>query len=156
VKPSVLVLDVDGVLTDGGIYVDNQGRESIRFNVHDGYGIRSWIDAGGDCVWISGRDNPSVAARAENLGINSLFMGVTDKIAVLEQYIRSRDLQWDDVVYIGDDIVDIEPIRRAAIGVAVASAVPEVKDAADMITQRMGGYGAVREVIDRLINHMHE
>ena len=96
--------------------------------------------------------NPSVSARASKLGITSVFMGVTDKTAVLSEYLRSRDLDWDDVVYIGDDIVDIDPMKRAAFGIAVASAISEVKEAADSITERTGGHGAVREVIDRFLH----
>lgn len=151
-KPSLLVLDVDGVLTDGGIYVDPEGRETVRFNVYDGQGIRSWLKAGGDCIWISGRNNPAVSLRASFLGVTSVFLGITDKTSVLSDYLKSRDLDWDDVVYIGDDIVDIDPIKRAAYGVAVASSVPEVKEAADIITERMGGHGAVREVVDRFLH----
>jgi len=151
-KPSLLVLDVDGVLTDGGIYVDTEGRETVRFNVYDGYGIRSWLEAGGECIWITGRMNPSVSARASKLGITNVFMGVTDKTAVLSEYLQNRDLGWDDVVYIGDDIVDIDPMKRAAFGIAVASAISEVKDVADSITERTGGHGAVREVIDGFLH----
>lgn len=154
--PGVLALDVDGVLTDGGIYVSEGGEEMLRFSVLDGFGIRRWIDAGGLCVWISARSSTAMGARAERLGVPHVLLGVVDKSAALEDFLAGYGHSWQDVVYIGDDLVDLEPVRKAGFGVAVASAVAPLKSAAAYVTTAAGGHGAVREVVDRILDSAME
>jgi 3-deoxy-D-manno-octulosonate 8-phosphate phosphatase (KDO 8-P phosphatase) len=147
----VLALDVDGVLTDGAIYVDSGGDETLRFHVLDGLAIHRWCEAGNLCVWITGRRSKAVKTRAASLGINHLLIGIVDKAAEMTRLLADTGYTWDQVVYVGDDLPDIEPIRRAGLGVAVQSAVREVKEVAIMTTCTPGGQGAVREVVDLLL-----
>ncbi len=154
---AVLALDVDGVLTDGGIYLDEGGTEWLRFSVRDGQGIVRWLASGRTCVWVSARASPAIVARASRLGVCDLLLGVKDKKKALEEFLSSRGYRWDDVVYIGDDLVDLEAVREAGLGVAVADAVPALKRAARYVTSAPGGRGAVREVVDMTMGEeVHE
>ena len=150
-KYRVFALDVDGVLTDGGIYLDAEGKELLRFHVLDGLGIRRWIEAGLTCVWISARSSPVVVARAQMLGVDHLLLGVDDKARALRNFLSEHGYSWSDVVYLGDDIVDLEPVRLSGLGVAVQTAVDELKEVADLVTLAPGGGGAVREVVERIL-----
>lgn len=147
----LLALDVDGVLTDGGIYIDSDGRELLRFHVADGLGMKRWMSTGRYCVWITARESAAVFTRAKSLGVDRVLAGIENKEEALTALFHELGLGWKDVVYVGDDLVDLDPIRRSGLGVAVCSAVPEVKEAADLVTITGGGQGAVREVIDSLL-----
>ncbi len=147
----LLVLDVDGVLTDGGLYYDATGLVIKRFHVHDGIGIRLAKSAGLEIAVISGMDVPCVRTRLQELGITEYCGGRDDKIVILDE-IRSRlDLTWQEIAYLGDDWVDLAPMKKVALPVAVANAHPDVKNAARLVLQREGGNGAVRELIDLLL-----
>lgn len=155
-KIKMLVLDVDGVLTDGTILINQDGTESKRFDLHDGHGIKLWHRAGGVTALISGRENNATTVRAEQLSIAHVFQNCKKKLPVYESLLAETGLSADQTAYVGDDVLDIPIVRRVALGVAVANAVDELKDAADMITQRSGGRGAVREVIEYILKNTNK
>lgn len=149
----MLVVDVDGVLTDGTILIDSNGGDSKFFNVVDGHGIRMWQRAGLKVVFLSGRASKSTKYRAEQLGIDYVFEDCQDKLATLKQLLKKLPLSPNRVAYVGDDLLDLPPIRYVGFGVAVANAVDEVKNMADYVTTRRGGNGAVREVIEYILKN---
>lgn len=150
-KVQMLILDVDGVLTDGNIGYDSQGNEYRVFNVHDGYGLRLAREAGLIIVIISGKISPIVSQRAKVLGINEVYLGVENKKEVLGQLLYKYKLAVSQVVAIGDDLLDLELLSQVGVSVAVANARPEVKKVAKFITRLPGGAGAVREVVDLIL-----
>jgi 3-deoxy-D-manno-octulosonate 8-phosphate phosphatase (KDO 8-P phosphatase) len=150
-KIQLLILDVDGVLTDGGIVVHSDGTESKRFSVLDGHRIKLWQRSGGLTAIISGRETAATTIRAEQLGISFVMQGCLDKLPAFEQLLKNTGLTPEQTAYVGDDLMDIPLVRRAGLGVAVAGAADEVKKYADFITQRTGGDGAVAEVIEHLL-----
>jgi 3-deoxy-D-manno-octulosonate 8-phosphate phosphatase (KDO 8-P phosphatase) len=147
----MLVMDVDGVLTDGAVMLHHDGTESKRFSLLDGHGIKMWHRAGLQIAWISGRGSDATRRRAEQLGVTLVFEDATVKLPVFEELLRKTGLEARQAAYIGDDLLDIPVIRRAGLGVAVANAVDEVKEHADYVTKRPGGSGAVREVIEYVL-----
>lgn len=147
----LLIMDVDGVLTDGRIILDNEGNEFKAFNVRDGHGIRMLIKAGLHVAIITGRDSRVVARRAKELGITEVYQGRHKKADTFDQLIKKLKLAKEEVAYIGDDIVDIPIFRRAGLAVAVADATDEAKAYAMMVTEKCGGRGAVREACDFLL-----
>ncbi|MGD8454303.1 MAG: HAD-IIIA family hydrolase [Phycisphaerae bacterium] len=146
-----LCLDVDGVLTDGRIYMDADGRSARAFHVHDGFAIRMFQELGGVVAILSGKDSPAVAARAEELGITHVIQGSRDKRADLESLAARLDLRLEQIAVVGDDLPDLPALHHCGLPIAVANAAEEVKAAAEFITQRRGGEGAVREVIEHLL-----
>lgn len=147
----VLVLDVDGVLTDGRLPVDEQGRQLRAFHVHDGFAIRCFLELGGEVVICSGKRSPAVDARATELGIRHVLQGSRDKLADIQALLPSIGVSLRNVVMVGDDLPDVPLMRACAAGVAVASAVDEVRAAATWVTPRPGGHGAVRDAIEWLL-----
>jgi 3-deoxy-D-manno-octulosonate 8-phosphate phosphatase (KDO 8-P phosphatase) len=147
----ILLLDVDGVLTDGGIVLQPDGEESKVFNVRDGLGIRLLQRAGIEVGFISGRNSRVVARRAEDLGIGLVVQGTLYKLPAYEEIVAKRGLSDRDVAYVGDDIVDIPILRRVGLAVATAGAVPTVASHCQVITDRDGGRGAVREVCELIL-----
>lgn len=147
----LLVLDVDGVLTDGGLIVHSDGSESKRFNSLDGHGIRLWQRAGCKVALLSGRASAPVNRRAEQLEIPHVLQDCHLKLPALEQLLGDIGLTPENAAYVGDDLTDLPPIRYVGFGVAVANAVEEVKEQADYVTTRAGGHGAVREVIEHIL-----
>ncbi|MEN6404989.1 MAG: HAD hydrolase family protein [Thermoguttaceae bacterium] len=151
-RPLRLILsDVDGVLTDGGIVFDNQGIESKRFHVRDGLGIRLWRKAGYRFGLITHRSSNLVRMRAAELGIDLVRQGVDDKQAAVCAIADELRLAPSQVCYLGDDLPDLPAIRAVGFGVAVADACPEVRKAAHYVTQLPGGSGAVREVVELIL-----
>jgi 3-deoxy-D-manno-octulosonate 8-phosphate phosphatase (KDO 8-P phosphatase) len=148
----LLVLDVDGVLTDGRLYYDAEGRESKCFHVRDGYGIQQVVTAGLQVAVISGRQSPAAAARLAELRITHVFLGRNDKRQVLDQLLLELGIPLDDVAFVGDDVIDLEIMVPAGLGITVADAHPDVLRAADWVTVASGGRGAVREVCDLLLS----
>jgi 3-deoxy-D-manno-octulosonate 8-phosphate phosphatase (KDO 8-P phosphatase) len=146
-----LILDVDGVLTDGGIILDNEGNEFKTFHVRDGHGIKMLIRAGIHVAIITGRHSRVVERRAHELGVTELFQKCYDKIAAYKQIAEKYSLSDNEIAYVGDDIVDIPILKKAGFSVVVADADDEVKDVAVMVTKMRGGRGAVREVCDFLL-----
>ncbi len=146
-----LVLDVDGVLTDGMLYTGDNGVEWQAFHVHDGHGIRMWQWAGKDVAVISGRTSGAAAARCADLGIARVYQGVKDKHEALRSLLDAAATTASRVCYCGDEVLDIGMFRAVGLAVAVADAVPDAVAAAHMVTTRPGGRGAVREVVDYLL-----
>lgn len=150
-KTRLLMMDVDGVLTDGRIIQDGHGHELKVFDVKDGHGIVMAHRAKLRTALISGRESETIRRRAEELGIELVFQKIWNKLEVYEKILVDTELTHDQVAYIGDDLIDIPLLRRVGLAVAVADAVDEVKAAAHLITQRPGGQGAVREVIELIL-----
>ena len=150
-KIKLLLLDVDGVLTDGRIILDNQGNELKAFHVRDGHGIKLAQRAGIVIGIITGRKAEVVSVRARELGIGEVHQGALEKIGVYEALLEKYGLGDDEAAFIGDDIVDVGILKRVGFAVTVADCDPAVKPYADMITQSKGGRGAVREVINLLL-----
>lgn len=147
----LLVLDVDGVLTDGTVVINGDGSESKAFNVLDGHGIRMWQRAGLKVAFLSGRMSEPTRHRAEQLQIDHCLQDCLDKLPALEKLLQQLGLAAQQAAYIGDDLMDLPAIRHAGFGAAVANAVDEVKQHADYVTKRPGGSGAVREVIEYIL-----
>ncbi len=150
-KIKMLVLDLDGVFTDGTIIINADGSESKRYSVIDGHGIKMWQRAGFKTAIISGRAAKATSIRAEQLGIEYVFQGCKEKLPVFEQLLDEARLKADEVAFVGDDVIDIPLAKRAGLGVAVANGVDEMKQCADYITQKKGGEGAVREVVELIL-----
>jgi 3-deoxy-D-manno-octulosonate 8-phosphate phosphatase (KDO 8-P phosphatase) len=150
-KIKLLLLDVDGVLTDGRIILDNQGNELKAFHVRDGHGIKLAQRAGIVIGIITGRKAEVVNVRARELGIVEVHQGALDKILVYESVLKKYGLRDGQVAFVGDDIVDVGILKRVGLAVSVADCDPAVKPYADMITQAEGGRGAVREVVNLLL-----
>lgn len=147
----LLILDVDGVLTDGAITLDGAGGESKTFHVRDGVGLRLWREAGHSAAIITGRSSTAVARRAAELGIDVVRQGVGDKLAAALEILRAMSCGWSETAAIGDDLPDLPVVARAQVGFAVADACAELRAAAAVVTTSPGGRGAVREAVERLL-----
>lgn len=148
---SLLVLDVDGTLTDGSIYVDDAGAEFKRFNVRDGLGIKAWQKAGLIVAIVTARDVPSVNHRARQLGIDLVVQGAHRKGDALDSLLKSTGLNDANVACIGDDWMDVPLFQRTAIAIAVPEADAFTQSHAHFVTAAPGGDGAVREAIEALL-----
>lgn len=148
---SLLILDVDGVLTDGRIIMSDDGKEWKQFDVKDGHGIKMLLRSGVGVVLLTGRSSRVVAHRARDLGVVDVFQGARDKVRVFDEVLRSKGVEAEHVVYMGDDVVDVPLFKRVGIAIAVADACQEARKAADYVTEREGGHGAVREVCDLIL-----
>lgn len=148
----LLLMDCDGVLTDGRLYFSANGEVMKVFHVRDGQGIASWHKAGFRSGIITGRDAEDILRqRANDLGIDFLNVRSTDKVRDLESILAAADVSAEETAYIGDDLADVPVMNLVGFPVAVADAVPEVIAAAAYVTKANGGYGAVREVADLLL-----
>jgi 3-deoxy-D-manno-octulosonate 8-phosphate phosphatase (KDO 8-P phosphatase) len=147
----MLVLDVDGVLTDGRILTHHDGSESKCFHVLDGHGIRLWQRAGLKMAWLSGRRSVATSCRAQELQVPYVLQDCHRKLPVLKKLLAEAGVSAQNVAYVGDDLMDLPALQYVGFGVAVANAVEEVKQAADYVTARAGGTGAVREVIEYIL-----
>lgn len=150
-KIKLLILDVDGVLTDGSIILDNHGNELKFFHVRDGHGIKMLMRAGVHVALITGRQSKVVEKRADELGIRDVFQKCYDKKIAYDELTSKYSLDDDEIAYVGDDIVDIPVLKKVGFPVVVADAHEDVKAFAHMITTREGGRGAVREICDLLL-----
>jgi 3-deoxy-D-manno-octulosonate 8-phosphate phosphatase (KDO 8-P phosphatase) len=148
---SLLVLDVDGVLTDGRLYFDPQGVEFKVFHVRDGYGIRRVLESGIEVAIISGRSSLAVEQRAHELGITHVFLGISDKLSVFKKLLAELGIDPAATACVGDDGPDIACMQLAGLSIAVADAHPDLDAVADWHTHNGGGLGAVREVCDLLL-----
>ncbi len=148
----LLLLDIDGTLTEGSIVVDDDGKELKLFHVRDGLGLRYWREAGKRAAVISGRPSPLVLKRAGDLGLSPVLVDRFDKRSAFAELLTQTGLQPEQICAIGDDLPDIPLLRMSGIGVAVADAAAEVKADADLVTHAVGGRGAVREVIEQLLH----
>lgn len=147
----LFAMDVDGTLTDGGIYMDGAGGEMKRFDVQDGQGIALLLKKGVKVVFISGRFSAPTLRRAEDLNITRCVNGIKDKLPELEKIAAEFGVGAEETAYAGDDLPDIGCIRWAGLGIAVANARPEVLEAARYVTRSAGGRGAIRECADMII-----
>lgn len=147
----VAFFDVDGVLTDGGLYVSDQGETLKRFNILDGLGVKLLQRAGITPVVITGRDSKPLRGRLESLGIAHVHYGTEDKRPAAEKTLAQLGLQWPQAAGIGDDWPDLAVLRRCGFAAAPANAHAEVKAAARYVTQAGGGHGAAREFCDLLV-----
>ncbi len=150
-KIRILLMDVDGVLTDGRIIIDSNGVESKFFNVKDGHGIKMIQRAGLEAGIISGRESQVVEKRAAELGITHVFQKAHDKLVPYREILEKTGLRDDQVAYMGDDIIDIPLLRRVGFAAAPADAVSDVLPYVHFVSKMTGGWGAVREVCDLLL-----
>jgi 3-deoxy-D-manno-octulosonate 8-phosphate phosphatase (KDO 8-P phosphatase) len=147
----LLVLDVDGVLTDGRVFIHSDGGESKGFNILDGHGIRMWQRAGLKVALLSGRLSLATTRRARELEIAHVIQDCKFKLPALKELLTELGLAPERVACVGDDLMDLPLVRHVGFGVAVANAVDELKEYADYVTTRRGGEGAVREVIEHIL-----
>ncbi|MEB6380742.1 3-deoxy-manno-octulosonate-8-phosphatase KdsC [Leclercia adecarboxylata] len=150
-KIRLLILDVDGVLSDGLIYMGNNGEELKAFNVRDGYGIRCALTSGIEVAIITGRKAKLVEDRCETLGITHLYQGQSDKMVAFRDLMGKLDIAPENVAYVGDDLIDWPVMAEVGLSIAVADAHPLLIPRADYVTRINGGRGAVREVCDLLL-----
>ncbi len=152
----LLILDVDGVLTDGTISYDPWGREVKFFNIKDGYGIVRALREGIIVVVVSGRYSWQVEKRCRELGVEELYQGVSDKMEVYRKLKEKYSLSDEQVAAMGDDLPDLPLLKAVGVSGAPADAVPQVKVVVDFVSRREGGRGAVREFIDYLLSRERE
>jgi 3-deoxy-D-manno-octulosonate 8-phosphate phosphatase (KDO 8-P phosphatase) len=150
-KIRLLSCDVDGVMTDGGLYYSAEGTELRRFHVHDGLGLQHLKKAGIEIAILSHSSTPAIIHRAQRLGIPHCFTQVDNKVACLKQLLLQLNIELKQVAHIGDDLNDLELLKTVGIPITVANAVPEVMAHCQLITQKSGGMGAVREVTDAIL-----
>lgn len=147
----LLVLDVDGVLTDGTLYFSNSDDEFKAFNVMDGLGIKLLQDTGVKVAIITGRRSELVARRAERLGIKHVVQGREDKLVALDELIAKLDINYEQIAYLGDDLPDLSAIKKVQLGMTVANGHFFVVEHADYQTTKTGGNGAVREACELIM-----
>ncbi|MCH8552727.1 MAG: HAD-IIIA family hydrolase [Natronospirillum sp.] len=150
-KIGLLILDVDGVLTDGRLVYSEQGEQLKIFHVHDGLGIKAAQENDIQVAVISARDSAPLNRRLDDLGIVHRFLGCSDKLEAFESLLKTLDIKPDNVAYIGDDVIDLGVMRKVGFPIAVANANGMVKAIARHRTQLSGGEGAVREAIDFIL-----
>ena len=146
----LFLCDVDGVLTDGTVWMGN-GVETKRFNIRDGLGLKMLQHHGIKVGWVSRRPSSATQQRAKDLGIDFLTQGDSGKVAAVESILRQTGLEWSAVCYVGDDVVDVGALKHAGLAVAVADGVVEAKAAAVYITKARGGHGAIREMVEMIL-----
>jgi 3-deoxy-D-manno-octulosonate 8-phosphate phosphatase (KDO 8-P phosphatase) len=149
----MLLLDVDGVMTDGGLYYSAEGVEMKRFHAHDGFAVVRALDHGLRVGIISGRSTPIVDARARVLHITDVYQGSMDKVAPMRELQKKYALREDEFAFMGDELFDIPLLKLVGFSAGPKNARPEVKRIVDYVTKACGGDGAVREVIDLILAH---
>ena len=151
-----IVLDVDGTLTDGGIYYDSNGSEMKRFDVKDGLGIKVGIESGLEFLILTGRESPMVERRVRELGIQHLLTGVQTKYPVLLSWLNAQGAALEEVCYIGDDINDLQCMKNVGVSMCPSDACEEVKEVSDYVALVRGGHGAVRDCMKTLLANMQK
>lgn len=152
----VLVLDVDGVLTNGQIVMDHQGQEIKIFDVQDGFGIAMFQHAGYETAIISSRQSSAVEARAKELHITKVYQGVPSKEKIYKQLLDDLAIEDQQVCFIGDDLPDLSVLKKVGFAVTVPNGAAELKEVADYVTHKHGGRGAVREVIELILKTQNQ
>ncbi len=147
----LLLLDVDGVMTDGGIYFSERGDEFKKFNIHDGYGIAELQKSGVQVGILTGRTSQLVVRRAQELGITEIHQNAKNKLDVYEDIKRRKSVADTEVAYIGDDEPDLPVMQKVGFAACPSNAVPAVRKQADFVCKSRGGEGAVREVVDLIL-----
>ena len=150
-KIKLVAFDVDGVMTDGTLYLADDGQEYKGFNSLDGHGLKMLKSSGIELAIITGRSSRVVEHRAKNLGINIIHQGAHDKLAVYESMCRELNIDCEATAYMGDDVVDLPVMRRAGLAISVPAAPELVKSHSHLITTRQAGHGAVREACEFLM-----
>src|SRR5690554_6888167 len=148
---TTFIFDVDGVLTDGTIQVNTQGEMFRTMNIKDGYGLKTAVDQGFKVCVISGGTNEGVRVRLQNLGIEDIFLGVSQKTHILEDYLKSNNLNPENVLYMGDDLPDFEIMQEIGLPTCPQDAVPEIKNISKYISHKKGGKGCVRDVLEQVM-----
>ena len=148
----LIAFDIDGIMTDGGLYLSDSGEEFKRFNSLDGHGLKMLKASGVELAIITGRTSRCVELRAQNLGIPHLFQGSGDKLATMQKLLRTLDIPAEASAYMGDDVIDLPVMRRMALALTVPEAPQLVRDHAHYVTRRSGGNGAVREVCELIMS----
>ncbi len=147
----LVILDVDGVLTDGRFWLHGEEGELKAFHTWDGLGLRMLMDSGVQVAFLTGRDSQGVLRRGQELGVHRVVQGRLDKLAALLELTENLDVEVAETAYMGDDLVDIPAMKAAGLGAAPADARPEARDAADWVSPSPGGYGAVRDLCEHLL-----
>jgi 3-deoxy-D-manno-octulosonate 8-phosphate phosphatase (KDO 8-P phosphatase) len=150
-KVKVLLLDVDGVLTDGRIVYDSKGRDSKFFDVHDGMGVYLLKKAGISTVLITAKGSRAIKPRAKDMQVDAVFENISPKTSILEKILAKYQLEKDELCFVGDDLVDLGLMKQVGLPIAVANACAEIKKAAVYTTTKEGGRGAVREVAELIL-----
>lgn len=149
----LILSDVDGVMTDGGIHVLDDGRQMMTFHIRDGMGVRLWREAGKRFGIVTGRNLEGVRKRAQDLKLDIVKLGVDEKLSVVDEIAADSGLRREQVCFIGDDLLDLAAIRAVGLGVAVADAVEDVRHAAKYVTSVPGGQAPVREVVELILKN---
>ena len=149
-RVKLFLCDVDGVLTNATVFIGD-GREFKEFHIRDGLGLRLLQRAGIKVGWISNRPSTATQQRADELKVDFLYQAKGSKVDAVEAILKRAGLDWDDVCYMGDDVVDLGALKRAGVAIGVPSAIDEVKDLADYVTRAEGGQGAVREAVGLIL-----
>lgn len=150
----LLLLDADGVLTDGRIIFNDDGTEIKAFNVKDGLGIRLLLDAGIKVAIVTARLSPALDFRCKNLGIEHVFSGIKDKAALLDKILTQLDADVQETAFMGDDLPDLAIMRKVGFAIAPADAIEIIRENADLVTRAKGGNGAVREACEGILKHL--
>jgi len=150
-KIKLLLLDVDGVLTDGGIVIDERGLESKRFDVRDGQGITLLKRAGVEVGFVSGRSSGAVRQRAGDLGVKWVFQGIQNKAEIYQRIKKRTGLKDEQIAYAGDDMVDMPILRAVGLAITVPDGWPGIRPVVDYVTEAAGGHGAVREISELIL-----
>jgi 3-deoxy-D-manno-octulosonate 8-phosphate phosphatase (KDO 8-P phosphatase) len=148
----LFAFDVDGVMTDGGLYYTDSGEEFKRFNSLDGHGIKMLKASGVEVAIITGRTSNCVTARAKNLGIQHVYQGIENKLEAMVDLLDKLQLKRDDAAYMGDDVVDLCVMRQVGLSVSVPDSPQIVRENSGYVTQRRGGHGAVREACELIMS----
>ena len=147
----LIIFDVDGVMTNGGLIIGDDGQEYKSFNSHDGLGMKLLKASGVQMAIITGRTSNVVSKRAESIGVAHFYQGVDDKLVAFNDLIAKLNIAAEHCAFMGDDVVDVPPMLRCGLAITVPAAPDSVKQRAHFITQRQGGHGAVREVCELLM-----
>jgi 3-deoxy-D-manno-octulosonate 8-phosphate phosphatase (KDO 8-P phosphatase) len=150
-KIKLLLLDVDGVLTDGRIVYDSKGRDLKFFDVHDGLGVYLLKKAGIPTVLITARGSKAIKPRARDMRVEAIFSDISPKSAVIDKIVKRFKVSLDEICFVGDDLVDLCLMKKVGFAIAVFNACPEIKTLAHYITLREGGRGAIREVVEIIL-----
>ena len=150
-KIKALFTDVDGTLTDGRLYYGDDGEALKVFNVHDGKGMRLWVESGRLLGVISAKDGAPLRTRLKELAVEHFALKVEDKIGWMEKWLQEQGLQWEQLAYIGDDLNDLPLLQKAGFSACPADAVPAIREVVDFVCSKAGGQGAVRELVEKLL-----
>ena len=148
----LFITDVDGILTDGSIFLGNDGEEFKAFNSQDGMGIKLAQKEGIEVAIITGRESKIVERRAGELDIEEIYQGIDDKLSILKKVVEKYEIDYEQTAYIGDDLNDLPVLKKVGFSLTAANGVDQVKEAVDYVTKRSGGRGAVREAIDLILD----